>query len=144
MTTNVEPAAVELTRRVFAAFSSRDSSQLAEVISPDCKLIAVLPESQPHLHLYGTFIGPDGAKSFLENLTEAYDTQSFDLIDVFGDETRACAYGKFAHTIKPTGRLFESDWSVVIRVENGKMAFYQFYEDTAALEQAFEVVRRNN
>lgn len=143
MTNAEEPAAVKLTRRIFEAFASRDSSQLAQVISPDCKLVAVLPDDQPHLHLYGTFISPEGAKSFLENLSEAYDTQSFELIDVFGDASRACAYGKFAHKINATGRLFESDWSVVIRTENGKMSFYQFYEDTAALEQAFEVVRND-
>ena len=144
MTQKEEPAAVALTRRIFEAFTSRDASKLSEVIAPDCKLVAVLPDDQPHLHLYGTFIGPDGAKSFLENLSDAYDTQSFELIDIFGDDTRSCAYGKFAHKIKPTGRLFESDWSAIIRTENGKMVFYQFYEDTAALEQAFGVVRQNS
>ena len=131
----VDHLAVSLAQEFFAAFGANETSKLKDLVSEDCRIISVRGGDQLPHPIYGTFVGVDGAKLFFSNLKRTFDTQKFELLDVFGDADRACAHGTFSHKVVRTGRIFESDWCAVFKIQHRKISFYQFYEDTEALSE---------
>lgn len=117
--------------------SLNDLSHAKTLITADCQFIAVRAETYADLPLYGTFIGPEGLEVFVSGLRAAYDTQSFDIDHVIETETVGAAFGRFAHRITTTDEIFRSHWGLLCTFRRGKIATYRFYEDTAALEEAF-------
>lgn len=119
-------------------FSSlNDLEKAQELITPDCRFIAVREEQYEEMPLYGAFVGASGLQEFVGGLLEHFDTQSFLIDHVIENETLGAAFGRFEHLVKPTGKTFKSHWGVLCTFESGKIASYRFYEDNAALEEAF-------
>lgn len=135
--------AVLLAQEFFTAFGANETPKLKDLVSKDCQIITERGGDQVPHPIYGTFNGVHGAELFFSNLKRTFDTQKFEIPDVFGDANRACAHGTFSHQVVRTGYIFDSDWCAVFKIQHGNISFYQFYEDTAALEQAFEVVRND-
>lgn len=127
----------------FQALRTQGAEAALEFVSENTNFIAVLgDEAKKRFSFYGNYRGHDGVRQFIENLEESYDTQEFTVHKALGDEHHAVMWGHFKHIIKTTGHLFESDWALVCAVNDGKISHYQFYEDTAALEQCFDLPAR--
>lgn len=127
----------------FKALRGQGAEAALEFVSEDANFIAVLgDEARERFSFYGNYRGHDGVRQFIKNLGDSYDTQEFTAHKSLGDDEHAVMWGHFKHVIKPTGHLFVSDWALVCAVKEGKITHYQFYEDTAALEQCFDLPPR--
>lgn len=115
-----------------------DLGRAKDLITPDCRFVAVRSDAYAEMPLYGTFVGPDGLEAFVAGLRAHYDTQSFVVDHVIETETLGAAFGRFEHRIRQTGAMFRSHWGLLCTFNGAKIATYRFYEDTAALEEAFK------
>lgn len=106
-------------------------------IHRDAKFIAAFEKESDRHHFYGTYDGIEGVRTLLTKFQQDLDTQEFEIHNILADDTKAFAWGRFKHRIRPTGNLFESCWAVVCEVEDGKIKYFRGFEDTGALEAAF-------
>ncbi|WBU58502.1 nuclear transport factor 2 family protein [Paracoccus sediminicola] len=134
--TDVTQSAAQVTQAFLAAVFSDAMETAMALVSPDAVFVSTNPRSNPGNPMHGTFTGHDGAAAFFAGFAEVLEPGDFDVIAAFGDETHAALYGTLAHTVRATGRPFVSDWALITRVEDGKIALYHFYEDTEALTEA--------
>lgn len=127
----------------FAALREKGIDAALEFVADDSVFVAVLGDAfRKYLPLYGSYRGKSGVREFVTSLADNFDTQEFATKHVISEGNHVALWGRFHHKIRSTGRDFVSDWALVCEVENGLIRYYQFYEDTAALEAAFELPGR--
>jgi uncharacterized protein len=117
--------------------SLADLEKAKTMITPNARFIAVRSENYPELPLYGTFAGYSGLEAFVTGLRDAFDTQSFQIDHAIENASIGAAFGKFSHIVKATNKPFSSHWAVMCQFQHGKISLYRFFEDNAALEEAF-------
>lgn len=131
-----DPPAVAVTRAFFAAFGRGDLEAVAATFHPDCTLTAVRAGERRDGELYGTYVGPAGVRDFLATMGRTLDTRAFTVEHVVGDGEVAFASGTFLHLVRATGKPFASAWALQVRVREGRIVAYTFYEDSAAFVAA--------
>lgn len=87
----------------------------------------------------GVFVGHQGAQEFFGKFGEIFIPGEFIIENSFGDNIHAAFYGKLSHTVKVTGKAFNSDWALIGKVSNEKIVLYHFYENTLALQEAMNL-----
>ncbi|MGF7036500.1 ketosteroid isomerase-like protein [Paenibacillus mucilaginosus] len=122
----------------FQALGSKQIDKVIELIHDEAKFIILKKEPSDKIPLYGTFYGKEGVRKYLNLLEETEQIERFTLHKLIGNQEAACAWGNFRIKVNITGKAFDSDWAMVCEVEQGKIRFFQIFEDTAALEEAFD------
>lgn len=118
------------------ALKAGDVVAASGFVSQDAVFIGVRPESKPSVPPYGRYVGHDGLKAFLGALADTFSRQSLTIEHVGSGDDVAFASGQLDHTVASTGKRFACDWVLRCRLRNGKIAHYQFCEDSARLEEA--------
>lgn len=126
----------------FSCLGSADLEGAGRMIEADAEFVAVRPDRDARLPLYGTFRGAGGLAEFCHGLASAFETHAFEIADVVETASLAYASGRFHHVVRATGLPFASDFAVRLRYRDGLITHYQFYEDTARLETAFGLAGR--
>ena len=134
--TDITQPAIEVTQAFLAAIFSGAMEAAMTLIAPDAVFVSTNPRNNPGNPMHGTFTGHDAAAAFFAGFAEVLEPGDFNAIAAFGDESHAALYGTLRHTVRATGRPFVSDWALITRIEDGKIALYHFYEDTEALTEA--------
>ncbi|MFC4104275.1 nuclear transport factor 2 family protein [Paenibacillus xanthanilyticus] len=121
----------------FQALGSKQMDKVVDLIHEEAKFIILKQEPSDKIPLYGTYYGKEGVRTYLNRLAETEQIERFTLYKLIGNQEAACAWGNFRIKVNVTGKVFDSDWAMVCEVEQGKIRFFQIFEDTAALEEAF-------
>lgn len=124
-------------RSFFASFAEPDRAK--ELVHPDAVLIGVRAGTYPGLPLYGTFVGHAGLDRFIGQLRATFDTQLFVIDGELENDEVGYANGRFQHRLRANGAVLRSHWAVTCRFRDRRIVHYRFYEDTAALERAYDV-----
>src|SRR6516165_1976135 len=61
---------------------------------------------------------------------------SFEVHDILAGDDRAVILGSLASKLKPTGKIVETDFAMVLTVANGEIVRFQMLEDSFAVSQA--------
>jgi len=120
----------------FEAFGKGDFEEILNTFHPETTITGIREAKRNPGDLYGTYKGIEGVKEFLSGLENTFDTQSFSVENIIGENEIAFANGKFVHKIKTTGRLFSSSWALHAVIKDGKIYEYHFFEDSAKFEEA--------
>jgi len=123
----------------YNALGSKQIDRVIKLVHDEAKFIILKKEPSEKIPLYGTYEGKEGVKKYLNILAEAYQIDMFVINKIIGDQDTAFAWGSFRIKVRVTGKTFESDWAVVCEIEKEKIKLFQFFEDTAALEEAFDL-----
>lgn len=71
-----------------------------------------------------------------------FEFGTFKTEDSIASDNYIVRFGELAHTVKLTGDVFNSLWTMIVRFDDaGKICLYRMHEDTTALEAAMQVVR---
>lgn len=74
-----------------------------------------------------------------KNLADLFEFGDFEIEDSVVDKNYVIKFGSLAHTVRQTGKVFNSLWTMIVRFdEEGKICLYRMHEDTAALEVAMQ------
>ena len=85
----------------------------------------------------GLYRGLDQVRAFLTHMHSNLDVTGFGPREIVGDDQRAAVFGWFGLRSKPAGREVRSAFSVLVEQRDGKIARYQFLENTFDVTLAF-------
>ena len=131
METITKKQSKEVVQGFFTAFGNGDFNGVVNSFHDSCTVVAIRDSQRSENQIYGTYKGKEGAKSFLSNLGNAFDTKAFTVENIIGDSNVSFANGKFTHIVKSTGKSFQSDWALMCVIKDDKIFEYHFYEDSA-------------
>ncbi len=126
----------EVVQGFFNAFGSGDFDGIINSFHDSCTITAVREADRNKSQIYGTYKGKDGAKTFISNLGNAFNTKAFSVDNVVSEGSIAFANGKFTHIVKSSGKTFSSDWALMCVIKNDKIYEYHFYEDSDKFSEA--------
>ena len=115
---------------------SGDLDQALALVDPQARFISTNPNPNPDNPLHGTFVGPDGARQFFAAFGTLLEPGEFNIDAAFGEGEHAALCGTLRHTSRRTGKAFASDWALICRLKDARIALYHVYEDTEALRTA--------
>ena len=97
-------------------------------------------QGAPDVPTIGTRYGKDEVREWLELFPHHFQPLDFDIQRMVADDDRVIVIGHFTHRILDTGREFSSDFATICTVRDGKLAAYNFLEDSYGLWDAFQPV----
>jgi ketosteroid isomerase-like protein len=100
-------------------------------------LPALSSELHSALPWLGMYRGLDEVRAFLTHMHSNLDVTGFGPREIVGDDQRAAVFGWFALTSRPAGREVQIAFSVLVEGRDGKIARYQFLENTFDVALAF-------
>jgi len=116
--------------------------QAMKLCDTDVKFVVFRKESDSQVPIYGTHIGQSAGIGFFKNLAQLFEFGTFETEDTIASDKYIVRFGELAHTVKRTGDVFNSLWTMIVRFdEGGKICLYRMHEDTAALEAAMQLSR---
>jgi ketosteroid isomerase-like protein len=86
----------------------------------------------------GTHTGKEEVLKFFESFGGLLDAVSFEPKNFYSDGNTVIVTGFYEFKVKSNGKSISSDWVEIFTIENGKIAKYEEYTDTAAFQNAFE------
>ena len=121
----------------FKAFGQGDMDKVLEIFHPECLIVSVKEGVRAEGQLHGSYHTRSQAKNFLANISNLFETRSFEVESIMeGENNVVYANGTFTHEVKATGKLFYSTWVQRCIIKDGMIKEYRFYEDSAAYEKA--------
>jgi ketosteroid isomerase-like protein len=108
-------------------------SSPAEAVDPP----ALSSELRSALPWLGTYRGLDEVRGFLAHMHSNLDVTGFGPREIVGDDQRAAVFGWFGLRSRPAGREVRIAFSVLVEERDGKIARYQFLENTFDVSLAF-------
>lgn len=126
----------EVVQGFFNAFGKGDFNGIINSFHESCKITAVREAVRNGAEIYGSYEGKEGAKTFISNLGNAFDTKAFSVANIISEGNIAFASGKFTHLVKSSGKSFSSDWALMCLIKDDKILEYHFYEDSQKFSDA--------
>ena len=136
----------EIVADFFAAFGRRDLDTVESFFTDDIIYTVVGdPDGDPPLDSeskqaipwIGRYHGKTGVREFIAHLQLNIEVIGFGPQEVIGDGDVIAVFGSFSYRAVSTGRRFDSDYVIRIRLKDGKFSEYSFYENTYAVAAAF-------
>jgi ketosteroid isomerase-like protein len=84
----------------------------------------------------GQKIGRAAAASFIQNLRELTEPIRFDVQSILADDDRAMILGELASRVRPTGKVVETAFALILTVTEGQITGFQMLEGSFAVSQA--------
>jgi ketosteroid isomerase-like protein len=126
----------EVVQGFFTAFGKGDFNGIINSFHDSCTTTAVRAANRNESQIYGTYHGKEGAKTFISNLGNTFDTKAFSVDNMISEGNIVFANGKFTHIVKSSGKSFSSDWALMCVIKDDKILEYHFYEDSEKFSEA--------
>ena len=95
------------------------------------------PELKRVLPWIGTSSGPEAFISTFTRVATYWTIEAFEISDLFGSAEDVAVLGSFTYRSVSLGQAVRSPFSIHAKVKDGKIAFFQFMEDTFATARSF-------
>lgn len=110
------------------------------LVAPDATYVS-LNFSNPELKKIepwaGTSKGPEGFSSTFARVATYWKIEDFQVTDMFGSGDNVAVFGRFTYRSVAVGTSFTSPFSILAKVKDGKIVYFQFLEDTYASAASF-------
>ena len=118
----------------FAAFQRGDRESVLEALADDVEWSAPGPPEVPYA---GTYRGREGVARFLATLDAALEYERWEPQEFVAQGDTVVVVGEERWRAKPTGKVADNPWVIVVTLRDGKVVRSRNYEDTAAVQTAF-------
>lgn len=116
--------------------------QAMKLCNTDVEFVVFRHDTDSQIPIYGTHTGHAAGIDFFKNLAQIFEFGDFVIEESIVADHYIVRFGKLAHTVKQTGKVFRSLWAMIVRFNNaGEICLYRMHEDTAALEAAMKISR---
>ena len=85
----------------------------------------------------GTQVGRAAYISTFSNVGTYWTIDHFEVTDLISEEETVAVFGRFTYTSVEVGHQFTSPFSILAKVQNGLIIYFQFMEDTYASARSF-------
>jgi ketosteroid isomerase-like protein len=100
-------------------------------------LPALSRELHSALPWLGSYRGLDDVRAFLAHMHANLDVTAFGPREIVGDDEHAAVFGWFELRSRPSGRKARIAFSLLLEARDGRIARYQFLENTFDVALAF-------
>ena len=113
--------------------------QAMQLCDKEVQFVVFREDSDSRVPIYGTHTGHIAGIQCFKNLAQLFEFGEFAIEESIVADRYIVRFGKLAHTVKHTGKVFHSLWAMIVRFnEAGEICLYRMHEDTAALEAAMQ------
>ncbi len=110
------------------------------LVAPDATYVSLNfdnPELKKIEPWTGTAKGPSAYSSTFMRVANYWKIEDFTVTDKIASGEDVAIFGKFTYRSVAVGHVFTSPFSIHAKVQNGKMIYFQFMEDTYASASSF-------
>lgn len=125
----------KVVQEAYAKFTSGDIEGLLELFSEDIHWKIPEINGSPFT---SEVLGRDKVRDFFGVLSEAEEFTNFQPREYITENNRVVVLGHSAGKIISTGRNFETDWTHIFTVREGKITSFLEFFDTAVMERAYQ------
>ena len=131
------PVAIVLS--LYQRLLSEPQAAIATGLAPDIAWENPLPDAIP---FGGRFKGRGECARYLTLLLDAIEMEDFAIDDTITEGDRVVLIGRETSRVKKTGRRYTMGWVHVVDMHDGLVTRVREYNDTAAMEAAFNIDAR--
>ncbi len=124
----------QLVQQSYRNFQNGDVQSVLGSLSEDIEWVVPQIEGVP---IGGTYRGIEEVGQFFSGLGDAQEPRQFEPREFVSEGETVVALGHYAWHVNSTGREWESDFAHVFIVRDGKIARFQEFTDSAAIDAAF-------
>ena len=131
----MSPQPKDIVSRLLANTSNEDV--MKELVAPDATYIS-LCFSNPPLHQIMAHAGShpeEGAQAIIStfaNVDKIWANEDFKIEALFGEGADVAVFGRFTYRSRSLGKVYTSPFSIHCKVENGRVVYMLFMEDTVS------------
>jgi ketosteroid isomerase-like protein len=110
------------------------------LVAPDATYVSLNfdnPELKEILPWTGTYKGPKAYSYTFMQVANYWKIEDFAVTDTIASGENVAIFGKFTYRSVTMGHVFTSPFSILAKVRDGKMTYFQFLEDTYASTSSF-------
>lgn len=136
----------DIVAEFLAAFGRRDLDAVGGFFTEDVVYtvigdpdgdVPLDPESTIAIPWLGRYHGPAGAREFIAHLQANIDVIGFGPQTVVAEGDQVAVFGTFSYRAQSTGRQFDSNYAIRMKMRGEKICEYFFHENTYAVAAAF-------
>lgn len=120
---------VKTIQQLYEAFGRGDIPTILNALADDVEWKEP-PNGAPPFA--GTHHGRDGVGRFFQRLAETVEPEQFEPREFVAQGDVVVALGYYRFRARTTGKSYDTEWSMVWRFRDGKVAQFQIYKDSAA------------
>ena len=117
-----------------------DASVVRSLVHEDATYVS-LNYDNPDLHKIMPWCGTNkGVSAVINNLQMIYgcwDVLEFNPGEIFGSDDRVALFGSFKYRSKVVNKIVSSPFAIFAKLNDGKISYFQFMEDTFATAASF-------
>jgi len=120
--------------------NSTDPATVNRLVAPDATYVSLNfdnPELKKVMPWTGTSTGPENFVFTFSNVARFWTIEAFEITDMFGAEDKVAVFGSFTYRSVTQGIAVTSPFSILAKVTDGKITYFQFMEDTFATARSF-------
>ena len=85
----------------------------------------------------GTYRGKEGAAEYFKKIHEVTERLQFEPTEFVSEGNKVVVIGHSTRKVRTTGITYSTPWVHVITVQDGKIARFEIYDNSAAIASAF-------
>ena len=128
-------ANIATVQRLYAAFGRADIATIINGCTPDIAWHCNGRRSD--FPTFGHFNGHSGVTGFFKTVAETNAFSEFSPREFYSDGDKVFVLGHYALTVKKTGKSMASDWCHIFTFQDGKVAKFREFLDTAQAAEAY-------
>jgi ketosteroid isomerase-like protein len=125
-------ANIDIAKNCYAAFGRGDIDAILAALAPDVEWTTP-GEGIP---TEGTRRGPAEVARFFEIVGSTWNFTAFEPREYIASGDTVVAIGRYAAVVRTTGQAVASEWVMIWKFLDGKVAYFREYTDTQALAAA--------
>jgi len=127
---------IALVQSLYAAFGRGEIATIIDALTPDVHWECTGRRSDyPTL---GAWQGRSQVGAFFAAVAATGDFHEFSPKEFYADGDKVFCLGRYALTVKKTGRRIDSDWIHIFTVKTGKVVQFREFLDTARAAEAWK------
>jgi uncharacterized protein len=129
---------VEIVRRLLA--HPTDPDLVAELVAEDSVYVSLNfedPELKRIMPWCGTGSGSAALLQTFTDVSRYWEIKNFEILEIFGSGDSVAAFGTFTYVSTVLNQEVTSPFAVLAKVQNGKITYTQFMEDSFATARSF-------
>jgi ketosteroid isomerase-like protein len=118
----------------YQCYKDRDIKSLLALYRDDIEWVGI---ESDHIPYAGSYHGKAQVEQFFKKMEQAVDVIKFEPKTYTAEDDRVVVTGTSSYRVKATGNTYDTPWVHVFNVRDGKVARFEYFNNTAAAEAAF-------
>jgi ketosteroid isomerase-like protein len=125
---------VAFVKELYEAFGRGEIDRLVAACAPGVRWhVKGRPSDFP---MIGAWTGPEGVRDFFRKLDEIEQAGTFEPREFHAAGEMVFVIGRYSWTVRKTGKAVECEWVHIFKLEDGKVAEFREFTDTAQFAAA--------